>query len=465
MWRVRRWTVIILILLAAFLLLVVFPYWVTHQTVPSCFDTKQNQGESGVDCGGPCTIVCSASAKDLQIVWSKIFPVRAGVYDVVSYIENPNFGMGAPKIPYVAKLFDANGQVIALRRGETFASPNERFAIFSGNMLTGEKIPAKGSIEITPGFTWVKTAAPKKELEVSDKVLVGTDRIPKLSALLTNEESDVLRDLDITVVIYDSKGVPIAVSATTVEKLEPKGKENLFFTWPSPLSYVAETEECETPVDIALALDRSGSMSSDGKNPPQPLTDAKIAAAQFVDRLTASDQAAYVSFATVASNPIDQSLTSDHARLKLAISRTAIGTNGLQYTNIGDALRRSIDELGTFRRNENARPIIVLLTDGIPTRPEDPSDAANKEYPALYAKQVAQEVKSKDIALYTIGLGDEVDGNFLTQLVTSPEYYYKAASGAQLGAIYQQIATAICKKGPSVIEIIPRLNTLTIPTP
>ena len=142
-----------------------------------------------------------------------------------------------------------------------------------------------------------------------------------------------------------------------------------------------------------------------------------------------------------------------------------MGTNGLQYTNIGDALRRSIDELGTFRRNENARPIIVLLTDGIPTRPEDPNNASNKEYPAVYAKQVAQEVKSKDIALYTIGLGDEVDGSFLTQLVTSPEYYYKAASGAQLGAIYQQIATAICKKGPSVIEIIPRLNTLTIPTP
>jgi Mg-chelatase subunit ChlD len=408
--------------------------------------------------------MCPASVKELQIVWSKIFPVRAGVYDIVSYVENPNFGIGAPRVPYVAKLFDANGQVIALRQGETFASPNERFAIFSGNMLTGEKVPAKGSIEIAPGFTWVKTSAPKKEITVSDKVLVGTDRMPKLSALLTSEESDVLRDVEVTAVIYDVTGAPIAVSATTVKKLEPKMRENLFFTWSAPLSYVAETEQCATPVDIALALDRSGSMSSDGKNPPQPLTEAKIAAAHFVDRLTQSDQAAYVSFATVASNPIEQTLTSDIARLKLAIGRTNIGTNGLQYTNIGDALRRSIDELGTFRRHENARPIIVLLTDGIPTRPEDPNNASNKDYPAVYAEQIAQEAKSKDIALYTIGLGDEVQGDFLAQLATGPEYYYKAASGRDLGAIYQQIATAICKKGPSVIEIIPRLNTLTIPT-
>ncbi|OGZ13114.1 MAG: hypothetical protein A2942_01515 [Candidatus Lloydbacteria bacterium RIFCSPLOWO2_01_FULL_50_20] len=456
---------IILILLAAALLLVVLPYWLTHQVAPSCFDKRQNQGEQGADCGGPCSIVCKGSAKDIRVVWVKVFPIRAGAYDVVAYIENPNYGIGAPRIPYTAKLFDAEGNVIAEKNGETFANPSERFAIFAGNLLTGEKIPASGSMEISRDFSWVTTAAQKKVFPVSDKVLVGTDKIPKLSALLMSEEPEIIRNVEVTVVIYDSKGIPIAVSATMVEKLDAKGKENLFFTWPSPLSYAAETEACEAPVDVVLALDRSGSMASDGANPPQPLTEAKQAAIGFVGRLTRDDQAAFVSFATAASRPIDQPLSDDMSRVERAINRTAIGTDGLQYTNIGDAIRRSVDELSTLRRHAAARPVIVLLTDGIPTRPEGPNNKANKDYPATYSRQAANEAKGKGIGLYTIGLGDEVNSGFLSQLATGPEYYYKAASGAELGEIYQQIASAICKKLPSVIEIIPRVSATTLPTP
>ncbi|MEK7118072.1 MAG: vWA domain-containing protein [Patescibacteria group bacterium] len=464
MWRARRRALIILILLSAVFLLVVFPYWVANREVPSCFDAKQNQGEDGVDCGGQCTLLCKDVAKDIKIIWTKMFPVRNGAYDIVAYVENPNFAVGAPKIPYVAKLFDAAGVLIAERNGETFANPNERFAIFAGNMLTGEKIPVRGVIELSSGFAWVKANVPKKVFGVSDKVLVGTNKVPKLSALLVNGEPDIVRNVEVTAVIYDSKGESIAVSGTTVEKLAPKGKENLFFTWSAPFSYIAETEKCETPVDVVLALDRSGSMASDSLHPPQPLSDAKQAAARFVDRLSASDQAAYVSFATTASRPMDQPLTNDVLRLKNAIDRTVIGANGIQYTNIGDVISGAIDELETFRSNENARPFIVLLTDGIPTRPEDPNDLLNKNYPALYARQLADRAKAGGVDIYTIGLGDEVNGDFLVEIATSPEYYYKAVSGADLRAIYQQIATAICKKGPSVIEIIPRVSITAFPT-
>lgn len=409
--------------------------------------------------------MCRGTAKELRIVWAKVFPIRSGAYDVVAYVENPNFAAGAPKLPYTARLFDANGSVIAEKKGETFASPGERFVIFAGNMLTGEKTPARGEIEIGKDFLWAKMGDQKQDIIVEDKVLVGSDKAPKLSALLLSNELDVLRNIEVTVVVYDVTGAPVAVSATKVAKLDRKGSEKLFFTWPKPLSYVAETEKCETPVDIVLALDRSGSMASDGANPPQPLTAAKNAASAFVLRLTTADQAAYVSFATEATNPIDQPLTHDITRLKKAIASTAIGKNGLQYTNIGDAIRRAVNELATYRASDIARPIIVLLTDGIPTKPDDPQDPSNEEYPAVYARQMAAEAKAQDIGIYTIGLGDEVKSDFLAGISTSPEYYYKAASGAELGAIYQEIATAICRKGPSVIEIIPRVNLMSLPTP
>ena len=236
MWRNRRRTIIVLILLAALFLLVILPVWLSMRKTQTCFDAKQNQNESGVDCGGSCTLMCKGTVKGLKVVWAKMFPIRHGAYDVVAYVENPNSSAGAPRLPYTAKLFDAEGVVIAERRGETFAAPNERFAIFVGNMLSGEKVPVKGTIEIGTEFVWVKTDTPKKELAVEDKVLVGTDNVPKLSALLVNSELDVLRDIEVTVVVYDVTGAAVAVSSTKVGKIDRKGSERLFFTWPKPLT-------------------------------------------------------------------------------------------------------------------------------------------------------------------------------------------------------------------------------------
>ncbi len=454
MWATRRRTIILLILLAAFAVLFVLPYWLSHRVPPSCSDGKMNQNETGVDCGGVCTLVCRGGAKDITILWTSIFPVRTGMYDVVAYVENANFGIGAPSIPYMVKLYDSLGAVIAEEAGETYAQPNERFVIFRGSMLTGNKVAAKGGIEIPGAFQWHTTTKIEQQLSVEDKVLVGADRKPKLTAVLKNESPAPYRDISVTAIIYDSKGAPIGVSSTHVDKINANDTENLFFTWPSPFNYVSEVAKCDVPVDIVLAVDRSGSMVEVGK-----LGAAKEAAAQFVDRLTTKDQVAYVSFATESSLPIDQTLTSDFGRVRGAIEKTVIKQNsGLQFTNIGDGLQSSINELATLRHFPDSRPVIILLTDGIPTRPEDPANKANKNYPTEYAKKVADNAKSQGITLYTIGLGADVDGPFLEGLATGPEYYYKSASGAELGDVYSRIATSICKKGPSVIDIIPRVN-------
>jgi len=451
MWSLRRRIEIVGIILAAIAIFIVFPYWLTHREVPSCFDNKQNQGEEGVDCGSPCALLCRGKAKDLNLLWTKVFPIRPGFYDVVAYVENPNFNVSAPKFSYTAKLYDADGTVIATKEGDTFALPSERFAIFAGGLSTGAKEAKSGSLEIHPGVEWFATQKTETLFSISDKVLSGSDKMPKLTAQLHNETAHLYRNIDVTAVLYDSKGAPIAVSSTKVEKLDPQGVENLFFTWPSPFNFVAETEQCETPVDVVLALDRSGSMREDDK-----IGQAKQAATQFVERLTANDQGAYVSFATDASNPIDQPLTNEVDRLRRAIAKTEIGSDGLQYTNIGDSFRRAIDELHTFRRNQSARPVVVLLTDGIPTMPKDPK---NKDYPSQYAEAVADEAKKDNITMYTIGLGADVNESLLQHIATSPEYYYKAASGAELSSVYAQISSSICKKGPSVIEIIPRVNS------
>lgn len=451
----RRRMGIIGVVTAALMLFVVLPYWYTHREIPTCFDGKQNQGESGIDCGSPCAVLCRGQAKDLNILWTKVFPVRVGSYDVVAYVENPNFDIGTDHFSYTATLYDADGQVIATRISNDFVLPSERFVVFAGGMLTGDKIAAKGSIEINPDFTWVTTQKTGISFSVTGKQLVNADQKPILTALLHNDTPRLYRNVDVAAIIYDSKGNPIGVSSTRVEKIDPNGEEKLSFTWPDAFDYVAETEECETPVDVMMAIDRSGSMRDEDK-----IGQAKLAAQQFIKRLSSNDQVGIISFASEASNPPDQTLTGESSRATRVADRIDIHTDGLQFTNIGDALRRSIDEMATLRHNKDARPIIVIMTDGVPNRPTKADGKSDETYAAKYAMQIAAEAKNDNISVYSIGLGSDLNVDLLTSIASKPEQFYQAASGADLGKVYQQIANAICKKSPSVIEIIPRVNDI-----
>ena len=459
MWALRRRVGIIGVVVAVFMVVVVLPYWYSHREIPTCFDGKQNQSEVGVDCGSPCAILCKGQAKDLSLLWTKVFPVRAGSYDIVAYVENPNFSIGTRQFSYTATLYDADGQVIASRVSDDFVLPSERFVLFAGGMLTGDKIAARGSIEIDPGLTWVTTAKTGAAFSVTDKLLIGADQKPILTAILHNDTPRQYRNVDVAAVIYDSKGNPIGVSSTRVERIDPDAAEKLSFTWPDAFDYVAETEECELPVDVMMVIDRSGSMREEDK-----IGQAKLAAESFIKRLSRNDQVGIVSFATEASNPPDQPLTGDTARANRAAARIDIHTDGLQFTNIGDGIRRAIDEFATLRRNKDARPIMIILTDGAPTRPAKADGKTDEAYAADYALKIATEAKLDNITVYTIGLGSDVNTTLLMSIANKPEQYYPAASGSDLAKVYQQIANAICKKAPSVIEIIPRVNDVT-PTP
>jgi hypothetical protein len=461
MWAMRRRITILLIIFGVFFVIFGIPYLYTHREIPTCYDKKQNQTEEGVDCGGPCKLVCAQSAKGLTSVWTRVFTIRPGMYDIVSYFENPNFTAAIPQLDYVARLYDANDTVIAEKKGSTYVNANERFAIFEGGVRTGETVAVRGEVEIAPGYQWVRVGEPQKMFTIVERTLQDIFKRPRLNAVLQNDLPVTFRDIEVTTVVYDKSDNPIGSSATKVEKLDPKGSENIFFTWPMPFDFQAETETCESPVDVMLLLDRSGSMRSESVDPPQPFTRVREATASFLDFLSGNkDQVGLVSFATQASVPIDQLLTNDLARAKRKIQDVQMGTDGTQYTNTGEALRSALVELESTRVNLEARRVIVLLTDGEAMEPNRPKKDDDPEYAKRYAMEVAEYIRRSEIALYSIGLGINANGDFLRAISTTPEHFYSSPTVADLKGVYKQIATAICKKGPSKIEIIPRVNTI-----
>ena len=116
-------------------------------------------------------------------------------------------------------------------------------------------------------------------------------------------------------------------------------------------------------------------------------------------------------------------------------------------TNTGDALVQSLTELSSTRHNPDARKIVVLLTYGLATAP--------KKEPEAYAKEKAELLKTAGVTLYTIGLGKEVNMDFLRTLSSGDKFSYSAPTTATLGSIYKTITDSICEDGAARIDVIP----------
>ncbi len=459
-WSSRRRLIIAAIVVASLLVISTILYFI-FRPERTCFDGKKNQRESGVDCGGSCSIQCKADKKPLITLWTKTFEVGPGLYDVAALVENTNTDAGINTLKYTVELFDVNGRALITKELETFANAGDHFLLFAGGLNTSGVTSTSAKLSIKEDFNFIKAEIPKqKKVSVISYNLIAPDNKPRLVAVIQNETTETFDNLPITVMISDKNG-PVAVSETYVNILGPREKKEITYTWPTPLNYEADTEACEKPIDVMLVMDRSGSMKNDGENPVEPLTTAKNAAQTFVSKLKKDDRVGYISFATDVDSEIDQRLTSELKTVSTSIDNTEIHKNGEQYTNFFDALQAAAIELTSDRKRFEAKQTVVFLTDGEPTYPKNPSNGRGGDYPIVRGEEAAKELKGKGIELYIIGLGNEVKTDYLSRLATYPEYYYPAKKGEELFAIYDQIGKSICKKPPSVIEIIPRINETT----
>ena len=195
---------------------------------------------------------------------------------------------------------------------------------------------------------------------------------------------------------------------------------------------------CEASVDIVMIMDRSGSM---GYDIPTRLSQAQGAANNFLGYLGTNDQSALVSYSNAAV--LDKGLSGDHALTQAKVS----SLSALGATNIGDAIALSNQELGSGNANPQAVKIAILLTDGMANKPNGPGFG---EYPAdvAYAETKAGEAALLGYKIFTIGLGNSVNGTMLQNIAsaTNAEYYY-APTSAQLEGIYNQISARICEYG------------------
>ena len=168
------------------------------------------------------------------------------------------------------------------------------------------------------------------------------------------------------------------------------------------------------PMQMALVMDCSGSMYG------QSIEDAKVAARSFVERsLQPGRQLAIVAFPGGVLAPP----TSDLRRLTGAIENlTPIGS-----TPMADGLRQGRDLL---RPRAGVQRVFVVMTDG---HPDDP-DAVTAEI---------HRIRSTGGRVVTIGVGPQVQQEFLQGLASSPNDYHFCSESVELEGTFINLATEL----------------------
>ena len=250
--RVKKQIIISSVFILVILIIAFGVYFFYFRETPTCSDNIKNQGEEGIDCGGPCVPCELKNLKNIEISWAKALPTQNQNYDLVARIKNVNQNEGSREFSYEFQLYNLNNKLIASRSGTNFILSREEKYIIEQKVFTPET-PA--IIKLNIGQTnWEKISDYNPPaLQVFDKKFESSNEIPifwRASAIVKNSSYSVYKSVKIAIVLFDAKDEPLAVNLSELDKIDA-GQER-YFSAPWHFSFVGSVAkvDVETYVDL-----------------------------------------------------------------------------------------------------------------------------------------------------------------------------------------------------------------------
>ncbi|MGH6814717.1 MAG: vWA domain-containing protein [Hyphomicrobiaceae bacterium] len=198
----------------------------------------------------------------------------------------------------------------------------------------------------------------------------------------------------------------------------------------------SERAETRTPVNVALVIDRSGSMAGD------KIVKAREAAMMAIDRLSPRDIASVVIFDDRIDVLVPATRVTDHGMFKDRIAR---GVTARGSTAIYSAVEEGARELRKFKASDRVNRVI-LMSDGLanvgPSRPVD-------------FAELGRRLGSEGIAVTTIGLGRDYNEDLMARLAgASDGNHAYARTGSDLVEFFNREFDDVLSVSAQDIEII-----------
>lgn len=251
-WAARRRFVILLIIGAVAVAFLTTVGIATFYQAPSCTDSKQNQGEAGIDCGGSCSYLCTAQMQPPTVLFTKAIPNGTGRMDVIAMIENKNVSAAAKNIPYRVTLYGRGQVVIQEVTGTIDLPPGASVPVFVPGTPSGKQAVLNAFLDIAPSAPrwFVLSDYGRVVPTVSDTKQGGTTSAPRIEATLANPSTTELTNVRAIVLVRNAKGDVVAASSTIVPIIPAQGQTTATFTWNSAFADVPASIEVVPVVSL-----------------------------------------------------------------------------------------------------------------------------------------------------------------------------------------------------------------------
>ena len=216
----------------------------TFYKTPSCSDHTQNQGEVGIDCGGPCPYLCQDQERVPTVLFTKTIPNGTGRTDIVASIENVNSNAAAKNVPYTLALYGTNEVLLQQLTGTIDLPPGGTVPLFIPGVASGNQIIANAFLTIDPTMIqWFTMRSDTIKPQVTNITLTGAAAAPRITAVLTNTSISALTNIEAVALVHNAQKDVIAASKTIIPTIPPQGQATATFTWNAQFSDVPTTIE------------------------------------------------------------------------------------------------------------------------------------------------------------------------------------------------------------------------------
>lgn len=229
----RTWAVWSVLVACALAILLILGFAIFYKT-PTCTDGKQNGDETGIDCGGRCSTVCSAEAQPASVRFARVLQ-QSGRNDLIAYVDNPNVDAYAKNASLSIDVYLQDGHVLNRRAYVTLPAKSSTPVFIPGiaNSAVQQAFAsfAPGSVLWTKGSGWDASAP-----DVSNVSVDGADSRPRITATVANKTAYPQNNVPLVATVFAADGTAIAASQTVVPLLPPQGTAQAVFTWNEPFA-------------------------------------------------------------------------------------------------------------------------------------------------------------------------------------------------------------------------------------
>ncbi len=235
-WAENRKHVIEAILVAVAVAFIAIVTIATLYRTPSCFDHKQDQGEQGIDCGGPCPYLCAVDEIPVSVGFVRTVNPEPGRTDVIAYVNNSNANAGVQGAAYELDLYSAENRIISHITGTMNLPPSTISPLYIPNAYDGSQPISQAFLTFaTSSINWLRTFQ-KPVAPLPSNIEIKQGETPSVTATIENSLAIPLYNVVEVATVFNAAGNAIAASQTVVPDLPAQGTAPLTYTWNEPFA-------------------------------------------------------------------------------------------------------------------------------------------------------------------------------------------------------------------------------------